>query len=220
MNKAEAIIFDLDGTLYTLDAPDFKSSRLGQKVKKNIALFLKDKFGDDEVQAMARYHEIKERYGENFSIAIEKGYGIPRSEYFSFTWNIEAAAYVRRVGNVARALQSLTVRSGILTAAPRIWADRVLEFLEIKDLIGQAIFTGEPDVRKPSSLAFQQFVDYWDIPASKIIAIGDQEESDILPANKLGMTTVRIGNDSTSSADFQAPDVIQALAVLKMVNRI
>lgn len=214
-NKIKAIIFDMDGTLYTLDASDFRSSKLGQKVMSNIMLFLKDRFGDDETQAMERYNAIKKQYGEDFSIAIEKGYGIPRMEYFAYVWDIEALTFVQQVGNVAAVLHKLPVQSGILTAAPRVWADRVMEFLKIKDHIGNAIFTGEPDLRKPNPLAFQQFVDYWKIPPEKIVSIGDQEKSDILPAKQLGMKTVRIAGKVESAADFVVPDVIQAIELLK-----
>jgi putative hydrolase of the HAD superfamily len=96
-----------------------------------------------------------------------------------------------------------------------VWAERVLQFLQIRQLFGQALFTGDPDIRKPSPEAFQQLADHWQLEPSQIVAIGDQEKTDILPAKTLGMLTVRIANQVESEADFQAPNVLAALEILK-----
>ena len=53
-----------------------------------------------------------------------------------------------------------------------------------------------------------------EIKPNRLISIGDQERTDILPAQTLGMLTVRIGGNDTN-ADFLASDIPDAINQLK-----
>ncbi len=218
MNKIEAIVFDLDGTLYSFDDRNeshFPSSRFGQQIQANCRKFFQDRFGLNELEAQACYLDFNERYQGEVSLGLERERGVPRSEYFAVTWNLQPQDFLVANQELKQTLSLLSVKTGILSAAPRIWVDRVLQFLAINQFFAEAIFTGDPDIRKPDPRSFQQLVDFWQLAPQKIVSIGDQEKTDILPAKSLGMLTVRIGRDLETKADFQAGDVIQAIALLK-----
>jgi HAD superfamily hydrolase (TIGR01549 family) len=218
MKKIEAIIFDMDGTLYSFDQrkeSHFISSKFGQTIHDNCVTFLKNEFSLNKEGALQFYQELNERYHGELSLGLERDYDIDRSRYFAETWNLEASEFIEANEELVKMLSLLTVKTGVLSAAPKIWVDRVLNFLTIRQFFGKAIFTGDPDIRKPNHQAFQQLADFWKIAPEKIVSIGDQETSDILPAKKIGMSTVRIGREIDSTADFLAEDAIQAIAILK-----
>ena len=72
------------------------------------------------------------------------------------------------------------------------------------------LFTGEPDVRKPSVEALVQAGESLKVPFEQVYSVGDQEDSDIILAREAGMKTVRVGGDETS-ADFHIQSVRQLL---------
>jgi FMN phosphatase YigB (HAD superfamily) len=218
MKKISAIIFDMDGTLYSFDnavSQTFAASKLRNQIRENCVRFFEKRFSLTPDKALAMLQDLDDRYPEGTSLAVEKEYGVDRYEFFEQTWNILPDTLIAKNELLLPALQRLQIPVGVLTAAPRIWADKALAFLEIDQIFSNAVFTGEPDIRKPNSLAFQQLVDFWKLPPTEILAIGDQEESDIIPAKSLGMMTLKVGAMSASSADFQAENVVSAIELLQ-----
>ncbi len=90
----------------------------------------------------------------------------------------------------------------------------MLAHLNLNEAFGDAIYTGEPNLRKPNPQVFRLIADEFGINTSQAVSIGDQEESDIIPAKLIGMRTVRVGFGETK-ADYQAEDVIAAIELLK-----
>ena len=218
MKKIEAIIFDMDGTLYSFDEKDesqFRSSEFGKEIWGNCIRFFVERFKISIPEAEKMYQDFNDRYNGEVSSGLEKELGVNRSEYFSFTWNLPVEKYVAHNQDLVRTLQELSIQSGVLTAAPKIWADKALNFLQIRNFFGEALFTGDPDIRKPNPQAFLQLANFWALKPEQILSIGDQERTDILPAQSLGMKTLRIAKQAETQADFSAPNVIAAIALLK-----
>jgi len=218
MKKIEAIIFDMDGTLYAFDEnheSQFTSSQFGKQIRANCIRFFEARFSLSVDEAEVMYQDLNDRYNGQVSLAVEKEFGIGRGEYFAFTWDLTAEEFITSNELLVPALQNLTTLSGVLTAAPKVWAERALTFMQIRQLFGEAVFTGDPDIRKPNPEAFLQLANFWSIAPEKILAIGDQEASDILPAKSLGMMTLRIAKQAQTEADFIAPDIITAIALLR-----
>jgi len=218
MKKAEALIFDMDGTLYSFDkaqAGVFTASRFGQSIHNNCVQFFADKFALNSDQAEKMYLDFKQRYNGEVSLGLEQEQGIPRAEYFSRTWDLDPAEFILLDEKLVQAIGLLTIKTGVLSAAPRVWVDRVLEFMQLRQIFEPAVFTGDPDIRKPHPQAFLQLAEWWQLDPSTVVSIGDQEETDIVPAKTLGMTTVRIGKEVPTTADFSAGTILEALALLK-----
>jgi len=217
MKKIEGIIFDMDGTLYSFDQRNesqFTSSDFGKQIYANCVQFFQQRFSIDTASAEEVYSDLSKRYNGEVSLAVEQEFGIDRSEYFAFTWNLQVENFVRRNQELVDALQKLTVLSGVLTSAPKVWTEKVLQFMQIRDVFKEAVFTGDPDLRKPNPQAFLQLSALWGLNPSQVLAMGDQEETDILPAKSLGMKTLRIAQQAKTEADFMAPNVISALFLL------
>jgi len=218
MNKIKAIIFDMDGTLYSFDdgnETQFTSSEFGRQIQLNCIRFFEINFGLSPNEAELLFQDFNMRYNGEVSFGVEKEFGIDRSEYFDFTWNLPVGRFITKSPVLVQTLQTLAVQSGVLTAAPKVWAEKVLSFLQIRGLFAEALFTGDLTVHKPDQQAFLQLAQFWNLEPTAILAIGDQEKTDILPAKSLGMQTLRIAKRADTQADFMAPDIITAIALLK-----
>lgn len=217
-NPEYKFIFDLDGTLYTFDqkaGTTFGESRFYQDIKENVYRFFMDKLGLSLVEAQQEYIRLKEKYNGEISLAVEQEFGVNRYEYFKQTWNLEPKNYLSINPKLSIELLLFSKKAAILSAAPNIWVQTVLRYLDIADIFGDQVFTGEPDLRKPNEQVFLQVATALKTDPQLIFSIGDQEYSDIIPAQKLGMKTMLIGTPKKSEPDFFAPDVMTAITLLK-----
>lgn len=207
-------ITDMDGTLYSFrNGAHFSASDFGRQIRAGTLNFVSERFGLSPEAAEIEYERIKSKHGGHFSLGIEKEHGIDRYEFFSSTWNLDAAEFIDP-SDIAQSLEVLKGRIALLTAAPRVWANNVLAHLNISDLFGEHVYTGEPDIRKPDPEVFKNIALNMGVSPEMIFSIGDQEESDIAPAQSIGMRTVLIGNSPDSDSDYQAPDMRSAIKLL------
>ena len=218
MTTLQKLIIDLDGTLYT-----FKGSKEGtfstsdfyrdlqRVIRRYIAKILS--LSDDDASRVIR--TIDKEYAGEISIGFEQTYGIDRYEYYEQTWgSMRPEQYITAQPGLKKSLEPYTGRAVLLTAAPRVWADKVLTLLGLTDIFGDRIITGEPDIRKPGAEVFEQARTLLDAGYSSITSIGDQEYSDIAPAKALGMNTIII-NITQGCADQRANTIVDALSLLE-----
>jgi HAD superfamily hydrolase (TIGR01549 family) len=214
-------IFDMDGTLYRFDkgrGQEFTASRFYSDLKNNVYGFFMARRGMDREQAITEYERIKDKYKGEISLGVEAEYRIDRYGFFVETWGtLDPAEYIEANEALPEVLNALRGKIALLTAAPLVWAVKVLAHLNLEEAFGDVVYTGEPDLRKPNPQAFQQIADDFGVEVSQVFSIGDQEESDIAPAQAIGMRTVRVGQGETR-ADYQAEDVITAVNFLKRVG--
>lgn len=220
MNKIEAVIFDMDGTLYTFpETKKFAQTEFGKTIKSNILKFIEESFSLRETDARRLYDDLSARWQGEISLAIEAEYGIPRDEFFASTWNLAPEKFIIPKHGLVDALSGLAVPTALLTAAPRIWAERALAYMEVRKFFDDRIFTGEPDIRKPDVRVFQQIAQDLGCVANKVVSIGDQEMTDIVPAKLIGMKTIRIWGDEPSAADAVVPSILEAIALVNDWSR-
>jgi putative hydrolase of the HAD superfamily len=199
MKNLKLIIFDLDGTLYSFDkgkSNGFTSSQFYSDIRKNAFAFFSRKLSLTLEEAEKEFNQIKQKYNGEISLGVEKEYGITRYEYFDSVWNLKPEDYIEKNPNLKRLFSRLNAQVAVLTAAPRVWATVALNYLELNPYVGNSLFTGEPSIRKPNSEAFQQVLDYFNVKPEEALSIGDQEQTDIIPAKMLGMKTIIVGSES------------------------
>lgn len=209
-------IFDMDGCLYAFagGAPSFSRSPFGERVRQNITKFFQEQLGYAPDRSLEAYRTFQRKYDGEVSLGVEKEHGIPRARYFATTWDLQPSEFITHDPRLSQVIGNLSIRRGVLSSAPKIWVDRTLKHLGV-DRDFDPIYTGELRIRKPQPAAFRQFMKAWKLQAAQIIAIGDQEETDILPAQSIGMRTMRIGRDVKTKADFAAHDIMSGLQLLQ-----
>ena len=216
MKNLEAIVFDMDGTLYQFpDGATFGESPLGKTVKQNITSFLGQEFSLSDETACLKYDELKQRYDGEISLGLEREFGIDRMRFFDETWNIDPQNIIIPADDIKSRLEQLDVQCALLTAAPRAWATRALGYMGVAEVFGENVFTGEPDIRKPNPEVFRRIIAKLGVDARQAVSIGDQEYSDITPARQIGMRTVRIDEFAETEADVQARNINEALQKLR-----
>jgi FMN phosphatase YigB (HAD superfamily) len=157
--------------------------------------------------------DFAEEWAEvDFSSVIEKEFGVDRATYFAATWNVSPEKYIEPNDDARAVLSALEGRCAVLTEAPRVWAEAALRFLNVYELVQDMLFTGEPDIRKPSIEVFNQVGTVLGGPFDSIYSVGDQEESDIIFARAAGMKTIMVGDEETS-ADFCVRNVQEILGL-------
>lgn len=79
---------------------------------------------------------IKEKYGEDISVALEKEFGIDRNTYFNVVWNVPAKGIVEKNSRLRKFLLELGIKYSyaLVTDAPVVRVNNVLEELSIGDV--------------------------------------------------------------------------------------
>ena len=196
------IILDLDGTLYNFDGDSslgFTASKFYKEIKNRAHCFLSRRLLISHEEAERVYEEVKKEFAGEVSLGLEAKFGIDRYTFFGNTWNLRPEDFVEKK-DLLPLVKSIDGTASILTAAPRIWAEAVLEYLNLSEYTPN-LFTGEPNLRKPNPLAFRRICDYFSVSPNDCVSIGDQIHSDILPVKALGLKTVLIRSKS-SEADY------------------
>lgn len=208
-NNKKIIIFDMDGTLYKFKGDSFKNSGLYDIVIENTLLYISNKLKKSEPEAKEILELVFEKYGNSISIGLEKEFKIDRHDYFDFAWNIEAKNYVQFDSSLKPFLLSLenNFDLALLSDAPKIWVHTVLDYLGVKEIFKNNIFSGEGNVRKEFGNAFEEICKIMNIEAHRCIAVGDQEETDIIPAKKIGMKTVFVGENKSNISDYTIDNI-------------
>ncbi len=209
MNSNKLIIFDLDGTLYKLKGGSFSSSELNKEMLKNAAKYIQVKLNKSREEASEILKNIKIEYGENISIALEEKYNLDRYEYFDYVWDIDPKNLIIKYDNLENILMRMSKEYQFLLTsdAPRKWIENVLKELNIDSFFEGKILSGEGNKRKVFGNRFTYIAKEYNIKPEQIVAIGDQEESDIIPAKQLGFKTIYINKENKSDvADISIKD--------------
>ncbi len=213
-------IFDLDGTLYDLDGipgTSFGASRFCADLMSNTRTFIGEQLGINQDEASEIFNQIMERYSGELSLGLEKDYGIDRYDLFDATWSQPPENYIGANPNLVNMLTPFAGRAALLSAAPKVWVDLVLEYLEVSDVFGSQVYTGEPDLRKPNPAIFRHVAAKMETRPEACLSIGDQNHSDIIPAKSIGMQTALIGPERLD-ADFSATSLKGILEIIKERN--
>lgn len=193
LDGIEVIIFDMDGTLYLLDGDNngFTNSTLQQQVLRKSLDFIKEREQCSENKALQILDEARNN-SVGISVGLSQRYGITREDYFNIAWDIEPEGVVREYEIPVKIIKSLNDKKKILlTSSPRIWQRKVFEFLGVEGRF-ERVYTGEAFSRKDE--VFTRLCN--EFGSAKIISVGDQLQTDIEPAEKLGIRTLFVSSPS------------------------
>lgn len=206
--KIKIILFDLDGTLYPLKNGSFLNSSIYKEMKTRTIDFLSSKISMNREEAKLTFEKILKNYNYQLSLGFEKEFNIPREEYFSYSWNIDPSKHIPNDGSTREVFSNLKddFKLVIVSDAPLIWIEHVIEYFEIKEFISR-IFSGESNIRKVFGNRFSLLINKLDILPENVMMVGDSENEDIVPAKKIGMKTVYIGKNKSSVADYSITNV-------------
>ncbi len=195
------IIFDLDGTLYKFYNGSFIGSGLQKIVLKNAKQFIMNKLNKNYQEAQNILNWIIKEYGEDISIALEEKYGILRKEYFDYVWDINAKDIIYNNLNIRNILKKIKDKYQFLLVSDGayVWIKNALKELGIEDFFKNNILSGDGAERKSLLNRFNKIPEQYGFAPENIVVVGDQEKTDIIPANKLGFKTIFISEKYKST---------------------
>lgn len=202
-------IFDLDGTLYNFDdllGKKFYQSRFYDKIKENIYSFLGQRLNYTAEQTKKTLEFADKSFNSEYSLYFEKKFNIPRYDYFEYCFNLDPNEFIKKNPELPKLFEQIQGDALILTAAPKAWASKALDFLELTPYVGNLLITGEPDIRKPNPDAFKNALTMLNAKPNETLSIGDQEHSDIIPAKQLGIKTAIIGQSKFADYELKNTD--------------
>lgn len=200
----------MDGTLYRYRNGSFAGSSLEKAIDEKAKAYVSSRLGLDRNRTEATLDDLRQKYEGHTSIGLERECGIDRYEFFANTWDNDPAEHFIVDGGLRDLLAGLADRYEmvILSDAPRVWIDRVLEHLDVTEFFRGRVYSGEGDIRKARNNAFETLLEKLGVPPEDVISIGDQIETDIVPAKKIGCTTVLVGGDkNVGEADYHIRDI-------------
>ena len=179
-------LFDLDNTLYS------PSCGLWQEIGRRINLYMTERLGIDPQEVSRRRDEFLKAFGTTLN-ALRHYYSVDPDEFLGFVHDIPLDRYLRYEPELDRMLGQVTLSKIIFTNADAQHARRVLSRLGILRHfefivdIHMLEFINKPDLR-----AYLKTLEFTSARAEECLLIEDSPVN-IIPARKLGMTTVLVG---------------------------
>lgn len=200
----ETIFFDLDGTLYPND------NGLWEVIGARMNQYMVERIGIPEEDVSELRSDYFRRYGTTLR-GLQIHYQVNADEYLAFVHDLPLEEYLNPQPMLRELLLGLPPNRWIFTNADSDHAFRVMSALGLIDC-----FKGIIDIRKidyvckPNPEAFQKAMAIAGNPIKKNCIMVDDSERNLITANKLGLTTILIGESSESNSmiDYEIPDLL------------
>lgn len=188
-----AILFDLDGTLYSNEAYlRFQSDSQIERLASHLGIPLSE--AKERLDEAKRIHKAKN--AETTSLANHfLSFGVDMETIVR--WRIEAFDPRRWLSPdpaLAETLASLAAcfKLGLLTNNPRLVGERSLETLGVRPHFDFVVGLDDSFRSKPDPAPFRTFLDRLGMDASRCVSVGDREDVDLRPAMALGMGAILV----------------------------
>lgn len=193
-------VFDLDNTLY------HPRHRLFDQIDAKMGAFLAQMFDCDLVEARRIQKDYFHAHGTTLA-GLMKDHTVEPEAFLNFVHDIVLDTLEPEPG-LRDALAALPGRRFVFTNADATYAGRVLERLGIADL-----FAGIHDIRathyvpKPADAPYAGLVKAFDIDPARAAFFEDMARN-LIPAHRLGFSTVWVDNGSESGDRGHDPDSV------------
>jgi putative hydrolase of the HAD superfamily len=182
-------LFDLDNTLYP------KSCGLMQAIGSRINRFMIERLGVKPEEVSGKRDDFIKTFGTTLN-ALRRCYAVDPDEFLAFVHDIPLDRYLRFEPALDRMLESLKLSKIIFTNADAPHARRVLSRLGILRHFESIIDIHLLEfVNKPDRRAYIKALNFLAAQPEECVLVEDSL-TNILPARKLGITTVMVGEGS------------------------
>jgi putative hydrolase of the HAD superfamily len=178
--------FDLDNTLYPA------SSGLMKEIGNRINLFMVERLGIKKSEVSKTRDELLKAFGTTLN-ALRRDYTVDPDEFLDFVHDIQLESYLNFDPALDQMLGRLAIRKIVFTNADAKHARRVLSRLGILRHFESIIDIHMLDfINKPDRRAYLTALDFVSARPEECLLIEDLM-ANIIPAMKIGMTTVLVG---------------------------
>lgn len=208
----EAILFDLDETLYP------RSAGLMRAIGQRIHAYIVERMGISPELASKIRLEYYRKYGTSLR-GLLVHYGIDPEDYLAFVHDVALKDYIQPNPALKAMLERIQLRKAIFTNATTEHAESVMRILGVENQFERIIdvranrFVGKPYVQ-----AYRQAANLMGAPPQRCVLVEDSVRN-LRPGKTLGMVTVLVGDEEPQDdvVDFHVTDV---LGVEQVMNRL
>ena len=195
------MIFDLDNTLYP------KEIGLFRLVDQRINDYMMTRVGVDQGLVEGLRIEYMNKYGTTLGGLIVH-HNVDPDDYLSYVHDIEMEGFLSTNLALSALLEKIALEKVIFTNGSSDHATKVLNTLGITDCFSRVFDIKFLDyLAKPDPRSYEKILKCLDAEGSECVIIEDLERN-IVPAKKLGMTTVLVGEKDSLYADFIIEDIL------------
>ncbi len=190
----EALFFDLDGTLYPLQAGLWQA--VGERIERFLAEYLD--------LSLSEARRLRQRYGEQYGTVLrglQEEYGLDPRVYLAYVNQVPVERYLRPDPRVRAMLQALPYPKWVFSNADRAYVYRVLRALHLEDVFAGVIALEDLDwVPKPHPQAFQRAWQRAGVRQPGRTWLIDDLFRNVQAAARLGMRAVWVTEEPDGSA--------------------
>ena len=206
------IFFDLDNTIYP------KSSGLMDAIGDRIITYMQDRLGLEMPEILALRKYSLQKYGTTV-IGLKERFDIDEFEFMDYVHDIDLADHLTKNIDLRNLISAYPQRKFIFTNADMNHVNRILEFLDLKDLFTAVIdiHTMMPHL-KPHREAFDKALEIARLTSWGGCAFLDDHPANIEQARNLGIYSILIDESSQHqdelkiSSLFELPKLISTFA--------
>ncbi len=205
------IFFDLDNTLYP------KSLGIFDRIVERIRGYMEVRLGFEKALAREMRNEYLRKYGSTLrGLIIHQQ--VDALEYLDYVHDVGVEKILTPNPGLAEILESIPCPKAIFTSSHRSHAEKVLRCLGVEEFfphIFDILFTNH--IPKPNPEPYLQILECLGIEGRRCMMIEDLA-ANLVPAKKLGMETVLVGETPGGMPDFvdyEIRDILELRKVLK-----
>jgi 2-haloalkanoic acid dehalogenase type II len=206
----EAVLFDFDGTL--VDFVEADSQSLQFLLDQTSSTIQFTDFLDSSVKEIMNFHELVEKQEidplQLYQFRLKNTFARYNIEWHDEYVDVYRDYFLARANpfpGVKPLLSALKqkVKIGLVTNTYNGDEKRArLKHAGLEPYFDTIVFAGEIGCFKPNPAIFRYALNLLQVPPERALFIGDSESDDILGANKAGLSTVFISQDSQKKSDF------------------
>ncbi|HEX3082358.1 MAG TPA: HAD family hydrolase [Candidatus Saccharimonadia bacterium] len=203
------IWFDLNGTL-TTQSPSFLAAL--EKIGYEAYAKATNRPIDDQLKT--DYRAAYQEYGSKS--AIFKALGMPKEFWATYFNSLDESKYYEPDERVYKTVDAIRIQVpiGLLSNSSPDRIERTLRTVAIDPAWFTHILTGHDVTEpKPHPQGFELMIARSQAKPRELAFVGDREKVDIVPAKKLGLTTVMVWSQSPT-ADYSFKDFTQLLSLV------
>ncbi|MCL7397160.1 MAG: HAD family hydrolase [Thaumarchaeota archaeon] len=209
MVRVDAVVFDVDGTLY-------RSEEYERYLRESIYMVLGEMLGIDYREAGVRLESLKKSL-KTVSLSVE-AMGVDRRRFYELlAERVEPSIYIKprlEVKNLLSKLRERNVKIGCHTNSGRRLYLKVIRAINLSVSDFDVIVTSDDADPKPLKNGYILLSRLLGVPFNKILYVGDRWEVEVKPAKELGMLTALVYSRK-GKPDFYLKDITEILKIIE-----
>jgi putative hydrolase of the HAD superfamily len=196
------LFFDLDDTLYS------HTAGLWEAIRVRMDVYMHERMGIDWGEIPALRRSYFETYGTTLR-GLQNHLHVDPQDFLAYVHDLPLKEYLQPDPSLREMLLSLPQKCWIFTNADSAHAARVLAVLELQDCFDGVIDVNALEfIPKPDPEAYMRALRIAGTQGDQAM-IFDDALRNLLPAKQLGFTTVMVGPNHSTEADYHLAKLVE-----------